>query len=125
VSSVSQATAPTDRSIAELVVLSSQLCRAGERCLNAAHPRITYPAVSFDLLNGGSLEVPGSAKFNVWSSAISQGAFAVVAPDGSDSSNTIAINSAEWALTPAKGLMIVTLDNQSGESEAQLIDVKQ
>ena len=37
--------------------------------------------------------------------------------------NTIAVNSAEWSKTPAKGLMIVTFDNASGEDEAQLIDV--
>ena len=117
------ATAPTDRSIAEIAALTSQLCRAGEPCLNAANPRITYHAVSFDLLNGGSLEVPGLAKFNVWSNAVSTGGFAVVAPGGSDTSNTIAVNSAEFAVTPAKGLMVVTLDNASGEPEAQLIDL--
>jgi subtilisin family serine protease len=118
------ATAPTDRSIAEIAALTSQLCRAGEPCLNAANPRITYHAVSFDLLNGGSLEVPGLAKFNVWSNAVSTGGFAVVAPGGSDTSNTIAVDSAEFAVTPAKGLMVVTLDNASGEPEAQLIDLK-
>ena len=36
----------------------------------------------------------------------------------------IQIDSAEWARTPAKGVMIVTLDNKSGADEAQLIDVK-
>ena len=46
-----------------------------------------------------------------------------MAPRGSDSSNVIAINPAEWQLTPARGLMIVTFDNKSGEEEAQLIDV--
>jgi len=118
------ATAPTDRSIAELAVLTSQLCRTGEPCLNAAHPRITYHATGFDVINGGGIDVPGVAKFNVWSSAISTGGFAVVAPGGSDSSNTIAVNSAEFALTPPKGVMVVTLDNASGEPEAQLIGVK-
>ena len=76
-----------------------------------------------EALNGGSLEVPGLAKFNVWSNAVSTGGFAVVAPGGSDTSNTIAVNSAEFAVTPAKGLMVVTLDNASGEPEAQLIDL--
>ena len=119
------ATAPTDSSTAELPVLTSQLCRAAEPCLSGANPRITYHAVSYDLINGGVDVVPGVAKYNVWSSAISQGGFATVAPGGTDTSNVIAINPAEWALTPAKGLMIVSLDNKSGADEAQLIDVAQ
>ena len=118
------ATAPTDSSTAELPVLSSQLCRTGEPCLSATNPRITYHAVSFDRLNGGVDVVKGSAKYNVWSSAISQGGFATVSPGVIDTSNVIAIDSAEWKKTPAKGLMIVTLDNKSGEDEAQLIEVE-
>jgi subtilisin family serine protease len=117
------ATAPTDRSIAELAVLTSQLCRTGEPCLKAANPRITYHATGFDVINGGGIDVPGVAKFNVWSSSISQGGFAVVAPGGSDTSTTIAVNSGEFAVTPAKGVMVVTLDNASGAPEAQLIPV--
>ncbi|HVN34463.1 MAG TPA: S8 family serine peptidase [Casimicrobiaceae bacterium] len=120
------ATAPTDSSTLELPVLSSQLCRSGEPCLNkTSNPRITYQVQSFDLVNGGSDTVPGSAIFNVWNNAISTGGFAgAVPPGGTDTSNVISVNSAEWALSPALGLMVVTLDNKSGQSEAQLIDVK-
>lgn len=118
------AAAPTDGSTALLPVLSSRLCRAGEPCLSSTNPRITYHAVSFDLLNGGVDEVEGSAKYNVWSSSVSQGGFASVAPGSSDASNTISVDSTEFALTPAKGLMVVTLDNKSGQDEAQLIDLK-
>ncbi len=117
------ATAPTDSSTAELPVLTSQLCRALEPCLSAANPRIAYHAASYDLINGGVDVVPGVAKYNVWSSAISQGGFASVAPNGTDTSNVIAVNPTEWSLTPAKGLMIVSLDNKSGSDEAQLLDV--
>ena len=35
-----------------------------------------------------------------------------------------AVIDAEWRRTPAKGLMVVTLDNRSGEGEAQLIEVE-
>ncbi len=117
-------TAPTDSTTAELALLSSQLCRPKEPCLSAANPRITYRIAGFDLINGGTDTVNGTAKFNVWSSAISQGGFAAaVPPRGSDTSNVIAVNPAEWQLTPAKGVMVVTLDNESGDGEAQLIDV--
>lgn len=115
------AQAPTDSSSTVIFVLSSQLCRSGEPCLNAAHPRITYQAVGFDLNSGGSYAVPGSAKFNAWSSAISQGDFVSVAPGATDTSVTLTINSAEWALTPALGSMILSIDNKSGIGEAQLI----
>ena len=118
------ATAPTDSSTALLPVLTSQLCRAKEPCLSASNPRITYRAVSFDIVNGGVDVVRGSAKYNVWASAISQGGFATVAPGATDTSNVISLNSAEWKRTPAKGVMIVTLDNKSGPGEAQLIEVE-
>ena len=80
--------------------------------------------MAFDLQNGGVDVVRGSAKYNVWSSAISQGGFAKVAPGASDATTVISVNSAEWKRTPAKGLMIVTLDNKSGKDEAQLIEVE-
>jgi minor extracellular serine protease Vpr len=122
-SSVSLATAPTDSSTAELPVLSSQLCRKNEPCLSATNPRLTYHAVSFDLVNGGQKVVAGSAKYNPWSSSISQGGFATVAQGGIDATTVISVNSAEAKLTPALGVMVVTLDNKSGADEAQLIKV--
>jgi len=123
--SVFGAVAPTDSSTALLLVRSSQLCRASEPCLHKiTNPRITYGATGFDLQNGGVDEVKGTARYNVWASAISQGGFATVAPGATDATIVIKVNSAEWALTPAKGLMIVTYDNKSGADEAQLIDVK-
>jgi minor extracellular serine protease Vpr len=120
------ATAPTDGSTAELPVLSSALCRAGEPCLNGTtNARISYHAVSFDVANGGVDEVDGTARYNPWHEAITTGGFAAgVAPGASDSSNNVAIDSAEWALTPAMGLMIVTLDNKNGTDEAQLVGLK-
>ena len=46
-----------------------------------------------------------------------------MAPGGT-ATETITKNAAEWALTPALGLMIVTLDNKAGTDEAQTIKVK-
>ena len=122
------ASAPTDSSTALLPVLSSQLCRANEPCLspNAGalnRARFTYHAVSFDLVNGGSKTVAGTAKYSPWSSAISDGGFAAVDPGATDTSNTISVNSAEYAVTPPLGLMIVNIENKSGTQEAQLIPV--
>ncbi len=117
------AQAPTDSSSLGIFILSSQLCRTGEPCLNAANPRFTYTAASFDLLDGGVDVVDGSAKFNAWSNAVTTAAFESVAPGGSVTV-PIAINAAEWAQTPALGLMVMSLDNKSGADEAQLIELK-
>jgi minor extracellular serine protease Vpr len=125
------ALAPTDSSTALLSVRSSQLCRTGEPCLcNTVcpagvppNPRLTYHAESFDLANGGTKVVAGSAKYNAWSSSISQGGFVTVAPGATDATTVISVDSAESALTPALGVMVVTFDNKSGADEAQLIRV--
>ena len=88
------------------------------------NPRLAYSAVGFDLTDTvGPDAVDGIAKFNAWSSSISQGGFQTVAPGGT-ATETITKNAAEWALTPALGLMIVTLDNKAGTDEAQTIKVK-
>jgi hypothetical protein len=118
------AVAPTDSSTALLFVRSSQLCRAAEPCLSkSSNPRLTYRAESIDLVNGGKKVVAGKAKYNAWSSAISQGGFVTVAPGATDATTVISVNSAESKLTPALGLMVVTFDNKSGADEAQLIRV--
>jgi hypothetical protein len=118
------AAAPTDSSTVLLPVRSSQLCRATEPCLSKlTNPRLSYRAESFDLMNGGSKVVAGKAKYNAWSSSISQGGFVQLAPGATDASTVISVNSAESKLTPALGLMVVTFDNNSGADEAQLIEV--
>jgi subtilisin family serine protease len=118
------AQAPTDSAATNIFVLSSQLCRTGEPCLNAANPRFTYHAVSFDVTEASPPdEVEGSAKYNAWSPSISTGGFQTVAPGGT-AQETITVNATEWALTPALGLMVTTVDNKSkGGGEAQTIPV--
>jgi minor extracellular serine protease Vpr len=116
------ASATTDSSTALLPVFSSMLCRDGEPCLSGG--RIAYQIVSFDLANGGAKEVAGVAKFHPWNSAVSTGGFAVVAPGTSDTSNVITVNSAEQAVAPSLGVMVVTQDNKAGADEAQLIPLR-
>jgi hypothetical protein len=116
------ATAPTDASTALLPILSSQLCRASEPCLNAANPRFTYHINGFDVLTNTADVVPGVGRFNAFSSSISQGMFANL-PRGASGSVPVAITPAEWALTPALGVMIVSLDNKAGKEEATLLSL--
>src|SRR5262245_45919973 len=117
------ATAPTDSSTALLPVLASQLCRAGEPCLSGANPRLTYHAVSFDVTSNFFAVVAGTAKYNAYSSSITQGDF-VTLPQGASGAVPITITPAEWAQTPALGTMIVTLDNKAGKQEAELLPLE-
>jgi minor extracellular serine protease Vpr len=117
------ATAPTDSSTALLPVLESQLCRAGEACLSGANPRLTYRAFGFDVTSDFVDVVAGPAKYNAFSSSISQGDFVTV-PKGASGAVPITITPAEWAQTPALGTMIVTLDNKAGQGEAALLPLE-
>jgi len=65
--------------------------------------------------------VDGTASFNAFSPAISTGMFDVVAPNAS-TTEAVSVNKAEWATTPALGLMIVSHDNRSAD-EAQTVTV--
>ena len=113
--------APTDGTTEELPIRTSQLCRTGEPCLSkTSNPRFTYHAFGFDLFSNSVDVVDGSAKFNPWTPAISQGDFLSVAP-GATATTPVTINPAEWALTPALGTMVVSTDNKSGKDEAQLL----
>ena len=121
------ATAPHDGTTALLPALSTQFCRAGEPCLNGANPRFTYRATAFDLIDDEEDPMPGIGRFNPFSPAIfteNEFDFLTVAPGGSASTD-VTINPTEWALTPARGLMVVVTDNASGEAEAELIEMSQ
>jgi hypothetical protein len=116
--------APTDGSTALIPLFSTSLCTGGGApCLNAANPRFTYDAAGFDITSDFADFVPGTAKYNAWASSISQGDFQVVAV-GQTTTSAVAINPAEWALTPALGVMVVTHDNKAGKDEAALLPLE-
>jgi hypothetical protein len=115
--------APMDSSTLVLPIDISQLCVAGRPCLNAANPRFTYTAEAVSLSDGTVDAIAGSAKFNAFTPAITTGLYDSI-PAGGSATNTVTRDAAEWAKTPAKGLMIVSQSNASGADEAQLIDVK-
>lgn len=112
------ASAPTDGTTALLPIYSSDLCQPPSPCLSTAQPRFSYRAQSAS--DDARDDMPGYARFNAWSSAISQGQFATVPSDGATTA-AIAVEPTEWSLTPPKGLMIVSPDNRSGSEEAQLL----
>jgi minor extracellular serine protease Vpr len=115
------ADAPTDSSTIVLPVNISQLCAAGSPCLSASNPRFTYHAVAFGLTDNTQDTVDGTASFNAFAPAISTGMFDVVAPNAS-ATETVSVDKAEWATTPALGLLIVSHDNRAAD-EAQTVKV--
>jgi len=111
------AVAPTDSSTILLPVF------AGDVGVTAANPRFSYTVADFDLFSDVTDTFTESASFNAFSSAISNGQFEVVAPDATVLV-PVSVDPAEAALSPFKGLMIVTQDNKNGAKEADLVKVK-
>jgi subtilisin family serine protease len=116
------ADAPFDSSTLVLPVLFEQLCAAGSPCLSASNPRLVYHIQSFGLTDNTTDTIDGTAAFNAFTPAISNGMFDVVNPNES-ATETVTVNAAEFARTPARGLMIVSHGNASRD-EAQLIPVR-
>lgn len=94
--------------------------RANSIGLTSANPRMSYTVVAFD--NTAEVVDPfnASATFNAFTPAITNGDFVAVAPNATVDV-PLAVDSTEWALTPAKGVMIVTQDNKNGAPEAKLL----
>ncbi|HYY47942.1 MAG TPA: S8 family serine peptidase [Thermoplasmata archaeon] len=111
------ATAPTDSSTVLLPVYSTRIG------VGLTNPRFTYHAHSYSLLGLPDDSAPGTAKFNAYTPAISNGAFVTVAP-GATATVLVLIDVAEWIVTSPLGLMIVVLDNSAGSGEALLLPVK-
>ncbi|MEU8261745.1 S8 family serine peptidase [Micromonospora sp. NPDC048999] len=116
------ADAPTDSSTIVLPVDISQLCDSSSPCLSASNPRLRYHAVAFGVTDETVDVVDGVASFNAFAPAVSTGMFDEVAP-GASATETVSVNTAEFAKTPPLGLMIVSHDNPSAD-EAQLVKLK-
>jgi subtilisin family serine protease len=112
------AQASTDGSTMLIPVKSSRLG------LSATAPRFSYTATGFDLVEtGASDSFAKSAKYNAFSSAITDGQFVPLAPNAT-ASVPFSVNLTELVLTPALGLMVVTQDNKNGSDEANLVKIE-
>lgn len=116
------AVAPTDGTVALLPLNTSDLCMDRTPCLSAANPRFTYSSQAFDLLSGAADDVNGTAGYNPWAPALSNGDY-VPLDAGARGTSAVAVNAAEWAHTPALGVMVVSPDNHSDSREAALLSV--
>jgi minor extracellular serine protease Vpr len=107
------ADAPTDGSIVLIPVLASDLG------ITPTNPRLTYTVNAFDDTGAGE-SLTGTASFNAFSPAISNAMFVPVAPN-TKVDVPVSIDPVEFQKTPALGFMVVTEDNHSGPSEANLL----
>jgi minor extracellular serine protease Vpr len=107
------ADAPTDGSTVLIPVLASDLG------ISPTNPRFTYTMNAFDDTGAGE-SLTGTASFNAFAPAISNAMFVPVAP-GAHVDVPVTIDPVEFQLTPALGFMVVTEDNLSGASQANLV----
>jgi len=111
------ADAPTDGSIVLAPVFASQIG------LSASNSHFTYQVNYFNNFDTTAASVPGTASFDAFNPAISTGMFVPVAP-GASADVAFQIVPAQLGTNPTKGLMVVTTDNHSGSSEANLLHVR-
>jgi minor extracellular serine protease Vpr len=107
------ADAPTDGSIVLMPVYASDLG------ISTTNPRFTYTMNAFDDTGAGE-SLTGTASFNAFAPAISNAMFVPVAPNA-NADVPVTIDPVEFKKTPAIGFMVVTEDNVSGASEANLL----
>ncbi|HWZ71924.1 MAG TPA: peptidase S8 and S53 subtilisin kexin sedolisin, partial [Casimicrobiaceae bacterium] len=96
--------------------------KASELGLSPTSPRFSYVVNAFNGITGESESVPGRAKFNAFTPSISTGQFVTVQPNGT-ATVPVSINTAEWAITPALGVMAVAVENLNGAPQADTIPV--
>lgn len=88
--------------------------------ITESNSRFSYFAQIFDLLTGKADAITTAAFFNAFHNSISTGAFDLL-PPGASASERITIDRTEFALTPALGAMVVSLENLTKENRQALL----
>ena len=108
------AAAPTNGNTILMPVVAADLG------VTPANPRFTYTAQSLDTLSGNTDAITTPGSFNAFSNSVSTAAFVTLPPDTS-ASVPISIDPAEFAITPALGVMVVSLDNFTEDNHQALL----
>jgi subtilisin family serine protease len=108
--------APANGSTVELPVLASEIG------LSAGSSSFDYSAAGFSIFGGPSDVASGVGHFDALHPAISQGDFLSIGRGGSAALG-VSVNKAGFAVNPALGWMVVTLDDANGAAQADLVPV--
>ncbi|GII52584.1 peptidase S8 [Planotetraspora thailandica] len=110
------ATAPMNGGTLLMPVLASEVG------LTQGASRFTYTASGFSQIPEGLVDETATAAFDAFAPAISTGAYVPLAP-GVSATVPLTVDRAKLAATPAKGWLVVSLDDRSGKHEADTVDL--
>jgi minor extracellular serine protease Vpr len=108
------ATAPMNGGTLLMPVLASEIGLA------EGASRFTYSVTGISQVPEGLVDDTEAAAFDAFAPAISTGAYVPLAP-GASSTIQLTVDQAKLAATPAKGWLVVSLDNKSGDGEANQV----
>ncbi|HET7539366.1 MAG TPA: S8 family serine peptidase [Polyangiaceae bacterium] len=92
--------------------------------LTSAAPRFTYQAQTVNLAGQGEDDPAGEARFNAYASAL-LGLGQLVAVDGDARTKLpIGVDATEFALTPSKGVFVLSAENAPGPKQAELLPLR-
>ncbi|GAA3222499.1 S8 family serine peptidase [Nonomuraea helvata] len=108
------ATAPMNGGTLLMPVLASEVG------LTEGASRFTYAVTGFSKVPDGLVDETEAAAFDAFAPALSTGAYALLEP-GASATVRLTVDRARLATTPAKGWLVVTLDDRSGAQEADQV----
>ena len=95
---------------------------ASDLGLRSGNSDFNYVVTAFSLENGTVDPVSGKARFDAYKPAVSQGNFIPLAP-GAGATLPLVVDRGKFASAPAKGWLVVTLDDANGAAQADEIPV--
>lgn len=108
---------PANGSTVLLPLLASQIGQT------ANNTRFSYGITGFSVEDSSLVDaVAGQAEFNTFNPSLSTGQFVAVPPGGS-ASIPVAVDKGKFATAPAKGWLVVTLDDPNGEAQADAVAI--
>ena len=111
------AESPANGSTVLLPVLASEIGQT------ANNTRFSYGVVGFSVEDSSLVDiVAGQAEFNTFSPALSTGQFVGLAP-GSSASIPVAVRKGSLSAAPAKGWLVVSVDDANGAAQADTIPI--